>query len=80
MKAKTFMLIGALLGILLLAMFGSGLKEKVVNGMAENVEGYSCDGGICTTCMIDGEKCSCGDEVCTCGSKTVDAAECSLFR
>jgi len=80
MKLQNTVLFCTIVAIVLLALFGSGLKEKASKGLAEEIDGYNCDGGICTTCIIDGESCNCGPEVCTCGSTTVDKEECSLLR
>lgn len=72
---------GLVLGLLLLTIFfGSGLKEIALNGIANGLSEYDCDGGgICTSCTINDTLCSCGEHVCDCGNITVNKTRCSLF-
>ena len=70
----------AILGILALAFFSFGLKETALKGMAKENPGYNCDeNSFCTSCMINGNTCRCGEQVCDCGEMTVDKEECELF-
>ncbi len=80
MKSKTILLIISLIGIIILALFSFGLKEKAIKGIVEEVPEYNCgENDFCTSCVIDGNSCSCGQHTCECGDMMVDKEECSLF-
>ncbi len=80
MKPKIILLTIAIISIIILALFSFGLKEKAVKGIVEEVSEYNCgENGFCTSCIIDGNSCSCGQHTCECGDNIVDKEECSLF-
>jgi len=64
--------------IVFLAVFGTGVKDKAVRGVTDDVGEYNCDGELCLGCVIGGETCNCGKESCTCGENHVDRSECLL--
>ncbi len=79
MKVRIIVLIIVIMGILVLSLFSFGLKEKVLRGMVSGISEYNCgEDDLCTSCIIDGYTCSCGEHVCSCGNKTVDKTECVL--
>lgn len=81
MKVKLIIIILAMVGIIILAAFGSGLKGVAVKGMAKELPEYSCgEGNICTSCIIESQTCSCGTDICNCGNKTVNKEECGFFN
>ncbi len=80
MRLKIVLIIGAITGILIITLFGSGLKEKALKEMASDIPEYNCGrDNLCTSCVIEGNICSCGEHTCGCGNKTVDKTECNLF-
>lgn len=80
MRPKIIILVGLIILILTLVLFGTGLKEKALSGIVEDVPQYTCEGdNFCTGCMIDGFSCNCGKQSCDCGNKTVNKSECSLY-
>lgn len=80
MRTKIVMIIVVLIGIFLLTLFSFGIKEKAIGGIIDNVPEYDCsENNLCTSCMIEGNTCSCGQHTCDCGNKTVDRKECILF-
>ncbi len=81
MRLKIILLTGAIIAIVILALFGSGLKEKTLRGMVDDVPEYNCgEDEICTSCIIGGHTCSCGTSTCECGDTTVNRSECSLWK
>lgn len=79
MKIKLIILLGAIIAILFVALFSFGLKEKALKGMVEDIPEYNCGNeGICTSCIIEGNSCSCGQSICECGNMTVDKKECDI--
>ncbi len=81
MNSKVVLAIIGIVFIISLALFGSSIKEKALKGMVQDIPEYNCgDEGICTSCIIEGNTCSCGADTCSCGDETVDRAECELYR
>ena len=79
MKIKIIVLGVVIIGILALSLFSFGLKEKALKGMVNDIPEYNCGGdNLCTSCIIEGHTCSCGEHTCDCGNKTVDKNECIL--
>jgi len=79
MKIKIILVTLALAAIVLLAILGAGIKEKAIKAIAKETPGYNCGKDeICTTCIIEGQICSCGKTTCECGNKTVQSKECYL--
>lgn len=79
MRFKLIMLAAAIIGVVALAIFSFGLKERALRGMVDDVSEYNCGkDNICTSCIIEGNSCSCGAYTCICGNKTVDKVECEL--
>ncbi len=80
MKLKIVLIFGIIIGILITALFGFGLKEIALKGMVSDISEYNCgQDDLCTSCIIESHMCSCGKHTCSCGNKTVDKEECSLF-
>ena len=80
MKLKLIIIIGAIIGILALTLFGTGLKEKALKEIVSDIPKYNCgDDNVCTSCIIKGNSCSCGEHTCSCGNDTVDRQECMLY-
>jgi len=76
---KIILITAAIILIIGLAIFGTGIKEKALRGMAKETPGYNCgEGGVCTSCIISGNRCNCGADSCVCGNETIDRAECEL--
>jgi len=78
MNFKVIFLIIVLILVLLLSLMGSTLKEASRKGLISKVPDYNCGGDICTSCIIEGNACSCGTHTCDCGNKSVDLQECTL--
>lgn len=79
MRIKIIVIIIVLIGILIFALFGFGLKEMAIKEMVKNIPEYSCNkDNLCTSCIIKGHTCSCGENKCRCGNETIDRAECEL--
>ena len=79
MKIKIILITAILVIIILLTILGAGIKEKAIKAIAEKTPGYYCGKNeICTTCIIEGQRCSCGKTMCECGNKTVSSDECYL--
>jgi len=79
MRIKIVLIVITLILIIGLAIFGSSIKEKVLRGMISDVPEYSCGGGdLCTSCIIDGNKCNCGADICKCGNDTFEKKECEI--
>lgn len=80
MKLKIILLILGIILIISVSIFGSSIKEKALKGMVQNVDEYNCGkDDICTSCIINGNTCSCGEHTCSCGNETVERAECKLY-
>lgn len=80
MKLKIIILSISIIAILLLALLGFGLKEIALKGMVSDIPEYNCgEDNLCTSCIIKGNTCSCGQHTCACGNETVDKSECSLY-
>lgn len=80
MRIKLIMIILAIVGILILAGFSFNLKEIALEQMVKEIPEYNCEGdGICTSCLIEGNMCSCGPATCDCGNKTVDKEACNFY-
>lgn len=80
MRIKIIVFILLLIGIMFTAFFGFGLKDIALKGMVEDISEYNCGAeNLCTSCIIDGHLCNCGELVCSCGNKTVDKKECELY-
>lgn len=80
MRTKIILLIVIIAGILVVSLFGFGIKERVLKGIVKDIPEYNCgDNNLCTSCIIEGHTCSCGKHSCDCGNKTVDRSECSLY-
>lgn len=81
MKLKIILITVVLIVIILLAIFGIEIKEKAIRAIAKEVPDYYCGKDeICTTCIIEGQKCSCGERVCECGNRTVKKEECEFVK
>lgn len=80
MKLKIILIILGIVLIVGLALFGSSIKEKALKGMVQDIAEYNCgEDDICTSCIINGNTCSCGADTCSCGNETVDKGECELY-
>ena len=80
MRIKLMLIIFGLAGIIVLVLFGTGLKEKALKEMVSDIPEYNCgDDDVCTSCIIKGNTCSCGEHTCSCGNDTVDRQECMLY-
>lgn len=79
MRLKIIMIVGLIAVIIILALFGSGIKEKALKGVTQDIPEYNCEDGLCTSCIISGNLCSCGEHTCDCGNISVDKAECELY-
>ena len=81
MKLKIALVIIGFIIIFSLILFGAGIKEKALKGIFSNIADYNCGkSGICTSCIIDGYQCNCGKDMCSCGNKTINKAECELYK
>ncbi len=80
MKLKIILIILGIVFIIGLALFGSSIREKALKGMVQDIPEYNCGkDDICTSCIIDGNTCSCGTDTCTCGDEIVDKNQCQLY-
>jgi len=80
MRLKIIVLTLAISGIIVLSLFGFNVKERAIRGMVADVSEYNCDASnLCTSCIINGNTCSCGKSTCSCGNETVNKAECELY-
>jgi hypothetical protein len=80
MKIKIMLSLAGIILIVGLAIFGSGIKEKVSQGIVDDIPEYNCgQKDICTSCIINGNACSCGTSTCACGNNTVDISQCQLI-
>lgn len=79
MRFKIIVISGVIIVIIILALFGSGIKEMALSGMTKNLAEYNCEGGLCTSCIIKGNMCSCGEHSCECGDIRVEKSECQLY-
>ena len=80
MKIKITIILSCILAIVLLALFGTSIKDKAKSEILSDVGEYSCNNGICSSCIIEGNLCYCNEEVCKCGDKTVVKSECNLIN
>jgi len=81
MNLKIILIILSLIGIIIISLFSFGVKEVALKGMVGDVAEYNCGSdGLCTSCIIGGNTCSCGKHECECGNMTVDRSECTLYR
>lgn len=79
MRLKIIILVGMIIAIVLLALFGFGLKEIAVKEIVKNVPEYECgEGDLCMSCTIEGQSCSCGKHTCDCEGLIVGREECVL--
>lgn len=80
MRTKIIIVITVIIGILILSLFSFSLKEKALKGIVKEVPEYNCDkDSLCTSCIVEGYTCSCGEQTCNCGNKSVDKTECDLL-
>jgi len=76
---KIILIAAGIILIIGLALFGTSIKEQALRGMAKETPGYNCGKGeVCTSCIINGNRCNCGVDFCLCGNETIDRAECEL--
>ncbi len=69
------------MAIIFLVLFGTEIKKRAIRGIAEQIPSYECDKDeVCTSCIIEGEVCSCTEHVCQCGNDTVEKGECEMFN
>ncbi len=80
MKLKIILIILGIVFIIGITIFGSSIREKALKGMVQDIPEYNCGkDDICTSCIIDGNTCSCGTDTCTCGDEIVDKNQCQLY-
>ncbi len=79
MRIKIAAIILVLAAIILLIFFGFGMEERAIKGIISKVPEYNCGANnLCTSCLVEGEACSCGQQTCACGDRVVDRKECVL--
>lgn len=80
MKIKNVLLILMIVLILLFSLYGSSLKNSLSKKMLNNIDEYNCEyDGLCTSCIVNEQLCSCNTQVCICGKETLDNNACNLF-
>jgi len=79
MRAKIFLLSISILLIIILAMFGFGIKEKALQGIIEGVDEYNCkNNSLCSSCIIRGNVCVCSNNICNCGNESYGKSVCDF--
>jgi hypothetical protein len=78
MKIKIVLLVLIIASIVTLSLFGFGLKEIALKGMVDDIPEYNCEEDLCTSCIIEGNACSCGEHTCDCGDKIVEKEQCII--
>jgi hypothetical protein len=80
MKIKYLILIGMILLVIFISLYGKGLKENISKELLENVENYNCENtSFCTSCVVNEQTCNCDTNSCVCGKETLDKNTCNLF-
>ena len=65
--------------IILISLFGSGIKSTLAKAIGAETPAYVCnEEGLCATCIIEDAVCECTGDYCICGDKTVPKDECII--